>query len=81
MIPISLTGETKVSHDLTLIEKRIEELVTTGMITTIEGECVPLKFDSIMLHGDTTEAVKIAETVSDVLKRLEVKVKPMSEMA
>lgn len=70
-----------VLHDPTLIEKRIEELVTTGKITTIEGESLPLKFDSIMLHGDTAEAVKIAQTVSNTLRRLEVKVKPMSELA
>jgi UPF0271 protein len=53
-----------VIHDLALVEKRIEQLVTTGEISTIEGESLPLEFDSIMLHGDTPGALEIATTVS-----------------
>jgi UPF0271 protein len=69
-----------VIHDPVLVEKRIGQLVTTGEISTIEGETLPLEFDSIMLHGDTPGSLEIAETVSRTLKRLGVKVKPMSEL-
>jgi len=69
-----------VIHDLALVEKRVEQLVTTGEISTIDGEILPLEFDSIMLHGDTPGALEIARTVSQTLKRLGVKVKPMSEL-
>ncbi len=69
-----------VIHDLALIEKRVEQLVTTGEVSTRDGESLPLEFDSIMLHGDTPGALKIARTVSQTLKRLGVKVKPMSEL-
>lgn len=69
-----------VIHDLVLVEERIEQLVMTGEISTIEGESLPLEFDSIMLHGDTPGALEIAESVSRTLKRLNVKVKPMSEL-
>jgi UPF0271 protein len=69
-----------VLHDLKTIERRIEQLVTTGAITTIDGETLPLQFDSIMLHGDNPEALSIAQTVSDTLRRSGVQVKPMSDL-
>jgi len=68
-----------VIHDLDRVEERIEQLVTTGEIRTIEGENIPIEFDSMMLHGDHPEALRIAKTVSNTLKRLGVMVKPMSE--
>lgn len=67
-------------HCVRAVEKRIEQLVTTGTISTIEGETIPLEFDSIMLHGDSPGALEIAKTVSQTLKRLGVQVKPMGEL-
>jgi 5-oxoprolinase (ATP-hydrolysing) subunit A len=69
-----------VIHDLDLVKKRVEQLVSTGTITTIEGEKCPLEFDSIMLHGDTPGALDIAETVAHALKRSGVRVQSMSEL-
>ena len=69
-----------VIHETKRIEERIEQLVTTGTITTMEGEILPLEFDSIMLHGDKPGALEIAQTVSKTLKRLGVQIKPMSEL-
>jgi len=69
-----------VFHDMKRVEERIEQLVTTGTITTMEGETLPLEFDSIMLHGDGPEALELAKTVSNTLKRLGVQIKPMSEL-
>jgi UPF0271 protein len=69
-----------VIHDLKQVEKRIEQLVNEGTITTIEGETLPLEFDSIMLHGDSPGALEIAKTVSGTLMRLGVQIKPMSEL-
>jgi len=69
-----------VIHDLRQVEKRIEQLVNEGMITTIEGETLPLEFDSIMLHGDSPGALEIAKTVSGTLMRLGVQIKPMSQL-
>ena len=62
------------------VEERIEQLVATGTLTTMEGETLPLEFDSIMLHGDSPGALELARTVSSTLKRLGVQVKPMGEL-
>ena len=69
-----------VFHDPKQIEERVEQLVTAGTITTIEGEILPIEFDSIMLHGDKPGALEIAQTVSKTLKRLGVQIKPMGEL-
>jgi UPF0271 protein len=69
-----------VIHDMKRVEERIEQLVTTGTLTTMEGETLPLEFDSIMLHGDSPGALDIARTVTSTLKRLGVQVKPMGEL-
>jgi 5-oxoprolinase (ATP-hydrolysing) subunit A len=69
-----------VIHDLKQVEKRIEQLVNEGTITTIEGETLPIGFDSIMLHGDSPGALEIAKTVSGTLMRLGVQIKPMSQL-
>ena len=69
-----------VIHDMKRVEERIEQLVTTGTLTTMEGETLPLEFDSIMLHGDSPGVLEIAKTVSGTLMRLGVQIKPMSEL-
>jgi len=78
LVSRKITGS--VIHDTRLVEKRVEQLVMTGTITTIDGETLPLEFESIMLHGDSPGALEIAQTVSNTLKRLGVQVKPMGEL-
>ena len=69
-----------VLHDMKQVGERVEQLVTTGTITTMDGEILPIEFDSIMLHGDSPDALEMAKTVSGALKRLGVQIKPMSEI-
>ena len=69
-----------VLHDMKQVGERVEQLVTTGTITTMDGEILPIEFDSIMLHGDSPDALELAKTVSGALKRLGVQIKPMSEI-
>ena len=69
-----------VLHDMRQVGERVEQLVTTGTITTMDGEILPIEFDSIMLHGDSPDALELAKTVSGALKRLGVQIKPMSEI-
>ena len=68
-----------VIHEPARIMERIEHLISEGEITTIEGETVPLEFDSIMLHGDSPGAVEIAQTVYNTIRKMGVAIRPMSE--
>jgi len=67
-----------VIHEPALIIERIKQLISEGEITTIEGETVPLEFDSIMLHGDSPGAVEIAQTVYNTVRKMGVEIRPMS---
>ena len=68
-----------VIHEPARIIERIEQLISRGQITTIEGKNVPLAFDSIMLHGDSPGAVDIARTVYQTVKDMGVAIRPMRE--
>jgi UPF0271 protein len=43
-----------------LVAERVEQLVTKSEVRTVDGVNVPLKFDSIMLHGDSPRAPEVA---------------------
>ena len=70
-----------VIHEPDRIVARVEQLLSRGEITTIEGGTVSLKFDSIMLHGDSPGALEIAQTVYNTVKKMGVEIRPMSESA
>jgi len=69
-----------VIHDPKAVAERIEELVTDGFVRGVDGQKIELEFDSILLHGDSPGAIKIAETVVQTLHRIGVDLKPMSEI-
>lgn len=70
-----------VIHEPARIIERIEQLISNGEVTTIDGDSVPLEFDSILLHGDSPGAVAIAQTAHTAVRKMGVEIKPMSDMA
>ncbi len=61
-----------VIHETDQIAERVEQLMDRGEVTTIDGNRVPLEFDSIMLHGDSPGAAAIAQAISQTLKKLNI---------
>lgn len=61
------------------IGARIEQLMDTGTITTIDGKTLELEFDSICVHGDTPGALEMIKTIRGILSDHNVTVKPMRE--
>jgi UPF0271 protein len=66
-----------VIHERSQIMERIDQLISDEEITTLDGEAVPLEFDSIMLHGDSPNSVAIAQTVYETVKERGVEIKPL----
>jgi len=62
------------------IKARIQQLMKTGTVTTIEGKTLELEFDTIALHGDTPGASEIIRTIRKKLDELGVTIKPMAEI-
>lgn len=52
-----------VIHDADRAATRMVEMVQAGAIITESGKKIPTPIDTICLHGDTPEAVKIAQSV------------------
>jgi UPF0271 protein len=77
---VSRKLEGAVLHDPVAVALRVEQLVTRGTVTTIEGESHALEFDSILLHGDSPRALETAQTVARTLRDCGVRVQPMRDL-
>lgn len=61
----SLPGS--VHHDLQLIINQVEQLVTKGTVTTIDGKELSLKADTICVHGDNPESINTVQLLRKVI--------------
>jgi UPF0271 protein len=53
----------------------MEQLIDTGAITAIDGSTLPVRADSICVHGDTAQAVAIAAALRQQLTVRGVEIK------
>ena len=73
LVSRSLPGA--VLHDPQMIADRMERLVTTGEIETIDRGSIPLLADTVCLHSDTEGAVQIARTLRERLVSLGIEIR------
>ena len=52
-----------VLHDAETIAQRTLEMVTQKSVSTIDGQRIPLNFETICVHGDTAGAVEIVKAI------------------
>jgi UPF0271 protein len=53
------------------------KMVTEGKATAINGQEIPLRADTICLHGDTEGAVALARNLREAMEAAGVKVLPL----
>lgn len=58
-----------VLHDLQAITAQVTQMATTGTVTAIDGSVIPMNVASICVHGDTPDAVAIAQAVKATLSK------------
>lgn len=63
-------------HDPQLIAERVAEMVQHRRVVAVDGSTIPIRVESICVHGDTPGAVAIAATVRDRLAADGVKIAP-----
>jgi len=69
-----------VLSDLSKISDRVIKMAKESKAYSVDGKTVELgRVDSICVHGDNPEAVRIASTIQAALTREGVKVRPMAE--
>src|SRR5699024_561740 len=59
------------------IARRAVRMVREGVVETIDGNDLPVRADTILLHGDSAEAVSISRTVREALEAADVTITPL----
>jgi UPF0271 protein len=69
-----------VVHDPEKIRARVIKLVTTGTMTSIDGQEILVKADTLCIHGDTPGACKLAGVIREALAASGVEVVSMARV-
>ncbi|RTR27108.1 LamB/YcsF family protein [Robertmurraya yapensis] len=56
-------------HDDETALKQVTRMIIEGKIESVDGEAIPIKADTICLHGDGAHAVQFAKTISEGLSK------------
>jgi UPF0271 protein len=76
LVPRNQTGA--VIHDPDLAAARAVQMVTENTIETITGRTIPLRLDTLCVHGDTPNAPQIARALRDALEATGVEVRRLA---
>lgn len=66
--------------DENLAVSRVVEMVKNGRVTSITGNEIEIKADSICLHGDGVKAVEFAKRINEELLKNGVEIVPLREL-
>jgi len=70
-----------VIHDEAKVLERVRQILRQGAVTTYEGEDLPMRPHSILLHGDTPGALSLARKIRMEIEQAGGKVVPVSQLA
>lgn len=65
LVPRSRPGA--VLHDPDLVAARVLRMVTEGVATAVDGSDIPVRADSVCVHGDSPDAVAMARAIRALL--------------
>ena len=69
-----------VIHDAELAAGRVVDMVEAGAVISQSGRRIPVKIDTVCVHGDNPAAVAMARAVRSALEVKGIAVRPMVEM-
>ena len=70
-----------VIHEEAKVLERVRQILRQGTVTTYEGEGLPMRPHSILLHGDTPGALSLARKIRMEIEQAGGKIVPVSLMA
>jgi UPF0271 protein len=73
LVPRGQAGD--LLHDSALAARRAVRMVTEGRVEAVDGALVPLRVDTLCVHGDTAEALEMARALRAALAAAGVEVK------
>lgn len=68
-----------VIHDKKEVAARVLEMVLHGTVTTLQGDKIRIKADTLCVHGDTQEAQELVRYIRKVLQEAGVEVKALRQ--
>jgi UPF0271 protein len=68
-------------HEPERAAAQVIQMVRDGTVTTYEGNQLPIKADTVCMHGDTPGAPAIAAAVRRQLEAAGIRITPMRELA
>ncbi|MCU1529713.1 MAG: LamB/YcsF family protein [Frondihabitans sp.] len=73
-MPVSRSLPGSLLHDAAAVAERCVKLVLTGLVTSIDGNDVPLghDVDTILLHGDNKDALEISSALRAALAEADI---------
>jgi 5-oxoprolinase (ATP-hydrolysing) subunit A len=75
---VSRSVEGAVIHDADTAAGRVLEMVSENAVIAMSGKRIPVGIDSICVHGDTPDAVRMAKLVRDRLEAAGFQLKPFA---
>jgi UPF0271 protein len=69
-----------VLHDPDVIKQRVVDMVLNEEIVSRNGKCLPVRLDTLCVHGDEPSAVVAAHAVRDGLEAAGLRIVPLPEM-
>ena len=76
---VSRKVEGSVLHDPAIAVPRIVQFVEEGVVISVTGKKIPVKIDTICVHGDNPAAVAMAQQIRDSLTAAGVTIQPMAK--
>lgn len=58
-----------VLHDVEAAVARVKRLVETGEVESVDGQLLRIKADSVCVHGDGAEALRLAQSLHDAFQQ------------
>ncbi|WPB89345.1 LamB/YcsF family protein [Streptomyces malaysiensis] len=62
------------------VAERVVRMVTEGMVRSVTGRDIPVRCDTVLLHGDTPGAVGLAHAVRAALLTAGVEIRPLAQI-
>lgn len=77
LAPRSLPGS--VIQEVEAVRSRVIRLFTSGTMTSIDGREIPLRADTLCIHGDTPGAWELAKTIREALREAGIPVQALGQ--
>ncbi len=78
LMPRGMEGA--VITDMAKIERRVVRMATEGTVEAADGTVIPIKADSVCLHGDNPGAAEFASKIRAALEREGIMLAPLDEI-